>query len=200
MYANENLFKGIIIGFIIVDVFYILCLTGLHPIISIIESLLVAASIIAGSRIIIRISRSYSFNFGVVFIPLIHNIEIMLRSGSTFNDYILLLFIIFIGSMITYLSSIYISGKGIYGDIIVLITTNSILSNIYASLIEPGRDPVQYSTIISYFSTLIGLDILNLLSIKQSRVVIGGRGLLDALIITTYLTPPLTLLLHLVAM
>ena len=181
----------------IITIFMCLYILGISFIESIIISILYVIAIISSSRYSVRLSNNLLMNIGGALAPLIMAIAqtILLISIIKLYEYILLLTL---SIFIVYLSSKYIPGKGIGIPLILPIVAIAALVCLYIELMDL---PILYSIPTAYtiavYSTLIGADTLKALELvrKNIKLEIGGEKLLDLIILSSSITPPITIAL-----
>ena len=164
---------------------------------SITISILYVIAIISSSRYSVRLSNNLLMNIGGALAPLIMAIAqtILLISVIRLYEYVLLLAL---STFIVYLSSKYIPGKGIGIPLILPIVAIAALVCLYIDLMDL---PILYSIPTAYtiavYSTLIGADTLKALELvrKNIKLEIGGEKLLDLIILSSSIAPPITMAL-----
>ncbi len=192
---GERIVKAVLVAYYWLVVFTILYVSGAGLLDSIIESLLIIAALIVGVKTRIRFVDNVWFLPGSFLVPLFFSIEVILRSDLLFSLDRLVVFIIaiLIGGLGVYLLS-SIHSRGVYVDfllsIIYLSSLGSVASNpLGGSLYETYA--LMYP--LTLFSLLLGLETRAFLGrVGGYSIVIGGDGLLDALVLIPITTPPLT--------
>jgi len=181
----------------IITVFMCLYVLSISFTESIIISILYVTAIISSSRYRIRALNNLFINIGGGLAPLVMAIAqtILLIHVIKLYEYVLLLIL---SIFIVYLSSKYIPGKGIGIPLILPIVAIAALVCLYIELMDL---PILYSMPTAYtvavYSTLIGADTLKALELirKNIKLEIGGEKLLDLIVISSSITPPITIAL-----
>jgi len=191
---REYFIKGMVSFLSILTIFMCLYILGSSFTESITISILYVIAIISSSRYSVRLSNNLLMNIGGALAPLIMAIAqtILLIPVIRLYEYVLLLAL---STFIVYLSSKYIPGKGIGIPLILPIVAISALVCLYINLTDLSilySIPIAYT--IAVYSTLIGADTLKALELvkKNVKLEIGGERLLDLIILSSSIAPPIT--------
>lgn len=196
----EKIFKTVFAGYIGVLVFFVLVVGGVSIVSAAVESVLVALALVIGSKYTFILRGRLGFNLGGFLVPLIFSIEIYIRSYVLFSmisvDFLTALII---STLVCYFASLKVHHAGVFVNLVAPLFVVPSLSSI---IVLRHTIPVYYSAIISlllgYLSVLIGVDILNYDFNHRRKYVIGGEGLLDALVVVTFLSAGVSLAISLV--
>lgn len=197
MTAWKSLIEVLIISLSILTIFICLYVLGISVFESITVSFLYIIAIVSSSKFSIRLSSKLLVNIGGAIAPLIMAIAqtILLLPIIKLYEYALLLVL---SVSIVYLSSRYIPGKGIGIPLILPIVAVAALVCLYIELMDL---PILYSMPVAYtaavYSSLIGADTLKSIELirRNIRLEIGGEKLLDLIILSSSITPSITIAL-----
>ncbi len=170
---------------------------GFEHVESIMVSICYTLSLIISSRYRVRVSSRLLVNIGGAVVPLITALSLtaMIVEDTIWPIYTLILGL---STAIVYLSSQYIPGRGIGLPFILPVIAIASLVSLYIDLY---REPILYSIPIAYtvavYSTLIGADLLRTIQVIRKGITleIGGDGLLDLIVLSSTITPPITVAL-----
>lgn len=182
---------------ILVETYAILLVLGADRVSGFLEALLVTTVYLVGDKTNVGLTKSVRVNIAGFMAPLVFSTEILIRgfiAGIAVNilSFILLLVI---NAFIIFLASRYVSGTGIIVDMIPPLVSSIGASILLGSLNNLGLYTYAYAFPLAFYSVLLGVDILGIARYKAGRMIIGGKGVLDALVLYPYLVPPLTMLL-----
>ncbi len=188
-------------GLILAETYTILLVLGADRVSGFLEALMITMVYLVGDKTNIGLTRRIRVNVAGFMAPLIFSIEILIRgfiAGIAINalSFILLLAI---NAFIIVLASVYVSGTGIIVDMIPPLVSSIGASILLGSLNNLGLYTYVYAFPLTFYSVIIGVDIMGIVRYKASRMVIGGKGVLDALVLYPYLVPPLTILLYMLS-
>ncbi len=144
--------------------------------------------------IIIKLGNNMGFSLAGSLIPLILSIELFIRTYEVLSKiFIDLLIAIILAIMINYLNSTRYKDIGVLlGDLMIPILFIASMNTI---IILRHNIPYYYSITLSlimgFYSSFIGLDILNIkgIGIGNKTYVFGGNHLLDAVFLEAFLSP-----------
>ncbi len=193
---KEEIVKAVLVAYYWLLVFTILYVLGAGLLGSFIESLLITAALVVGVKTRVKLVDNVWFLPGGFLVPLFFSIEVIIRSGLLFSIERLVVFMIalLIGGLGVYLLS-SIHSRGVYVDFLLSIIYLSSLGSVASNPLGGGL----YKTYalmypLTLFSLLIGLETRAFLGKDRGySIIIGGNGLLDALVIIPVTTPPLTI-------
>ncbi len=192
---KEEIVKAVLVAYYWLLVFTILYVLGARLLGSFIESLLITAALIVGVKTRVKLVDNVWFLPGGFLVPLFFSIEVIIRSGLLLSLERLVVFMIalLIGGLGVYLLS-SIHSRGVYVDfllsIIYLSSLGTLVSNPLSSDLY-GTYALMYP--LTLFSLLLGLETRAFMGRNRGySIVIGGDGLLDALVLIPITTPPLT--------
>jgi hypothetical protein len=148
--------------------------------------------------VIIRLNNGIGFSLTGSLIPLIFSTELFVRAYSVLSGiFIDLLIAIIIATIINYLNSMRYEDIGVLlGDLMIPIL---LIASMNTIIILRHNIPYYYSIILSLiigsYSSLMGLDVLNMRGVRVNgrTYVFGGNHLLDAVFLETFLSPGISI-------
>ena len=168
------------------------------------ESLLIILIVISSESrgFVIRVTRRIGVDLVGFLLPLVFSLEVLIRNlnlfGSILSDFLIALLLAVI---VNYLNSMR---SPIHGVILLdLIVPLLFTSGVVSVIVLRNGFPLVYSFIfglvIGCFSSIIGLDVLNIKLVEGKVYVLGGNRLFDAVFLETFLSPSVSFAFSLLA-
>ncbi|RLG89480.1 MAG: hypothetical protein DRO16_03980 [Thermoprotei archaeon] len=189
--------KALLVFAVFLNVLVILLYSHVSVIYALSESLLIILIIVFSERrgFIIRVTRRIGIDLVGFLLPLIFSLEVFIRNlnlfGSILSDFLIALLLAVI---VNYLNSMR---SPVHGVILLdLIVPLLFTSGVVSVIVLRNGFPLVYSFIfglvIGCFSSIIGLDILNIKLVEGKVYVLGGNKLFDAVFLETFLSPSMS--------
>lgn len=192
-----NVFTKITLYIISGIVVFLSLSTATNTYYAVLEATIIIAVIIIGDLKgnFIRISKSIGLSITGFIIPFIFSIELILRLFTVFSSVVWDFFIgLIICIIINYLNSITYKKLGVLLlDLLIPLFTISAVSVIIIT--KNNLDPlivIPFSIVLGSFSSIIGLDLLNIRREPGKIYVFGGNNVLDAIFLEAFLSPSLS--------
>ncbi len=196
--------KALLVFAVFLNVLVILLYSHVSVIYALSESLLIILIIVFSERrgFVIRVARRIGIDLVGFLLPLIFSLEVFIRNlnlfGSILSDFLIALLLAVI---VNYLNSMR---SPVHGVILLdLIVPLLFTSGVVSVIVLRNGFPLVYSFIfglvIGCFSSIIGLDILNIKLVEGKVYVLGGNGLFDAVFLETFLSPSVSFAFSLLA-
>ena len=196
--------KALLVFAVFLNVLVILLYSHVSVIYALSESLLIILIIVFSERrgFVIRVTRRIGVDLVGFLLPLIFSLEVFIRNlnlfGSILSDFLIALLLAVI---VNYLNSMR---SPVHGVILLdLIVPLLFTSGVVSVIVLRNGFPLVYSFIfglvIGCFSSIIGLDILNIKLVEGKVYVLGGNGLFDAVFLETFLSPSVSFAFSLLA-
>ena len=189
--------KALLVFAVFLNILVILLYSHVSVIYALSESLLIILIIVFSERrgFIIRVTRRIGIDLVGFLLPLIFSLEVFIRNlnlfGSILSDFLIALLLAVI---VNYLNSMR---SPVHGVILLdLIVPLLFTSGVVSVIVLRNGFPLVYSFIfglvIGCFSSIIGLDILNIKLVEGKVYVLGGNKLFDAVFLETFLSPSMS--------
>ncbi|GEM_PF-2242526 len=196
--------KALLVFAVFLNILVILLYSHVSVIYALSESLLIILIIVFSERrgFVIRVTRRIGVDLVGFLLPLIFSLEVFIRNlnlfGSILSDFLIALLLAVI---VNYLNSMR---SPVHGVILLdLIVPLLFTSGVVSVIVLRNGFPLVYSFIfglvIGCFSSIIGLDILNIKLVEGKVYVLGGNGLFDAVFLETFLSPSVSFAFSLLA-
>ena len=196
--------RALLVFAVFLNVLVILLYSHVSVIYALSESLLIILIIVFSERrgFVIRVTRRIGVDLVGFLLPLIFSLEVFIRNlnlfGSILSDFLIALLLAVI---VNYLNSMR---SPVHGVILLdLIVPLLFTSGVVSVIVLRNGFPLVYSFIfglvIGCFSSIIGLDILNIKLVEGKVYVLGGNGLFDAVFLETFLSPSVSFAFSLLA-
>ncbi len=196
--------KALLVFAVFLNILVILLYSHVSVIYALSESLLIILIIVFSERrgFVIRVTRRIGVDLVGFLLPLIFSLEVLIRNlnlfGSILSDFLIALLLAVI---VNYLNSMR---SPVHGVILLdLIVPLLFTSGVVSVIVLRNGFPLVYSFIfglvIGCFSSIIGLDILNIKLVDGKVYVLGGNGLFDAVFLETFLSPSVSFAFSLLA-
>ncbi len=165
---------------------------------SIATSVAYVLAIVVGSSKTVVLKRRVCMNLGGFIIPQTMALYLLYRMWVLYSISIYgVLLATLIAILVAYIASFYIEGYGVGAPLLLVIMVNASLSALCIEIMgKPLAIAIPLSYILSIYSTTIGVDVFKTTRIVRERSVsmeFGGRGLMDLIVLTPALTPPMTI-------
>ncbi len=188
----------LVASILFLDTLLALSILGLPLYSSTLLSIVYTVAITYCSKSSLRVSSRVYVNLGGFIAPAILSLYMLYKVLYLTRIYNVLLLLL-LEVVIAYIASSYIEGFGVGVPLLLLVVACSSLTALY---VELNSLDILYSIPLSYttscISTIVGVDILKATLVagrKNTVMEYGGRGLLDLVVLTPALTPPITIAL-----
>ncbi len=196
--------KALLVFAVFLNVLVVLLYSHVLVIYALSESLLITLIIIFSERrgFVIRVTRGIGVDLVGFLLPLIFSLEILIRNLNLFerilSDFLIALLLTV---LVNYLNSMRSPVHGvILLDLIVpLLFTSGVVSVIVLRNGFPLAYSFIFGLVIGCFSSIIGLDVLNIKLVEGKVYVLGGNRLFDAVFLETFLSPSVSFAFSLLA-
>ncbi len=186
--------KALLVFAVFLNVLVVLLYSHVSFIYALLESLLIVFIIIFSERkgFIIRITKRIGIDLVGFLLPLVFSLEVFIRNldlfKSVLSDFLIALLL---AVVVNYLNSMR---SPVHGVILLdLIVPLLFTSGVVSVIVLRNGFPLVYSFIfglvIGCFSSIIGLDVLNIKLVEGKVYVLGGNRLFDAVFLETFLSP-----------
>ncbi len=196
--------KALLVFTVFLNVLAVLLYSRVSIIYALSESLLIMLIVVFSERrgFIIMITKRIGIDLVGFLLPLVFSLEVLIRNLSLFksvlSDFLIALLLTI---LVNYLNSMRSPMHGvILLDLIVpLLFTSGVVSVIVLRNSFPLVYSFIFGLVIGCFSSIIGLDVLNIKLIEGKVYVLGGNKLFDAVFLETFLSPSISFAFSLLA-
>jgi len=186
--------KASLVFAVFLNVLVVLLYSRVSVIYALSESLLIILIIIFSERrgFVIRVTRRIGIDLVGFLLPLVFSLEVFIRNLDLFKSILSdFLIALLLAVVVNYLNSMR---SPVHGVILLdLIVPLLFTSGVVSIIVLRNGFPLVYSFIfglvIGCFSSIIGLDVLNIKLVEGKVYVFGGNKLFDAVFLETFLSP-----------
>ncbi len=185
---------------ILIETYAILLILDTDRVFGFLETILITLIFLVSEKTNIWLGR-IGVNIAGFMVPLVFSTEIIIRGfiGRYYVGVSSFIALLLVNAVIIAMASIYVSGVGVVVDMVPPLVSSAGASLLLGTINNLGLYTYVYAFPLTFYSVLIGLDIAGILRNKTGRMIIGGKGVLDALVLYPYLVPPLTILLYMLS-
>jgi len=186
--------KALLVFAVFLNILVILLYSHVSVIYALSESLVIILIIVFSERrgFVIRVTRRIGVDLVGFLLPLIFSLEVFIRNLDLFKSILSdFLIALLLAVVVNYLNSMR---SPVHGVILLdLIVPLLFTSGVVSIIVLRNGFPLVYSFIfglvIGCFSSIIGLDVLNIKLVEGKVYVFGGNKLFDAVFLETFLSP-----------